>query len=291
MLRLSSVFGVAVLASACATGAWAGTPINESRPLDADGQVSVNNLAGHIEVVAWDRKEVAISGELGEDVEKLEITGDARKLSVFVRYPRKRGGDIEETLLRLQVPAAAALNLEGVSSDIKVSGTRGALSASSVSGDVEARVGTSSVKLNSVSGDILLGAPSTQAELQSVSGDIHARGLGGTVKAETVSGTIKLDGQGFKSVAAQSVSGDLQLDVGLDVGAELRAETLSGEIAMRLQKAPDAKLSMKTFSGSLMSELVPHKGDEERRKIETTLGNGRGVIELSTFSGDIVLSK
>lgn len=290
MLRMSNVAVIAALAGAMATSAWAGTPINESRPLDADGQVSVNNLAGHIEVVAWDRREVAISGELGEDVEKLEISGDARKLTVFVRYPRKRSGDIEETLLRLQVPAGAALNLEGVSADISVSGVRGALSASSVSGDVEARVASGSVKLNSVSGDISLGAPSTQAELQSVSGDISARGLGGTVKAETVSGDLRLDGQNFRSVSAQSVSGDLHLDVGLDSGAELRAETLSGEIAVRLQKAPDARLSMKTFSGSLMSELAP-RGDEERRKIEATLGSGRGVIELSTFSGDIVLSK
>ncbi|MDP9140618.1 MAG: DUF4097 domain-containing protein [Pseudomonadota bacterium] len=290
MLKLSNLVGCAALASGLATSAWASTPINESRPLDADGQLSVNNLAGTIEVVAWDRKEVAISGDLGEDVEALEISGDARKLTIHVRYPRKSRGDIEETLLRLQVPMGAALTLEGVSSDIKVSGTRGALSASSVSGDVEARVASTNVKLNSVSGDISLGAPSTQAELQSVSGDINARGLSGTVKAETVSGNLQLGGDNFKEVSAQSVSGDMQLDVGLVSGAELRAETLSGEIAVRLQKTPDAKLSMKTFSGMLTSDLAP-KGSEERRKIEATIGSGRGVIELSTFSGDIVLSK
>ncbi|HEY1077545.1 MAG TPA: DUF4097 family beta strand repeat-containing protein [Fontimonas sp.] len=290
MWKNSNLAGLAILAAALALPAWAGKPINESRPLDSDGQVTVNNLAGHIEVVAWDRKEVGISGELGEDVEQLEISGDARKLTIFVRYPRKSRGDIEETWLSLQVPAGAALNLEGVSADIKVSGTRGALTASSVSGDVEARVASANVKLNSVSGDISLGAPSTQAELQSVSGDINARGLSGTVKAETVSGNLQLGGSNFKDVAAQSVSGDMQLDVGLVSGAALRAETLSGQITVRLQSAPDAKLSMKTFSGDLSSDLAP-RGDEERRKIETTIGNGRGVIELSTFSGDIQLSK
>lgn len=278
-------------ALALAAPAWAAKPIDEKRPLDADGRVAVNNLAGSIEVVAWDRNEVAISGELGEDVEELEISGTSKSLTVHVRYPRRKNGSVEETLLRLQVPKNASLDLEGVSADIRVSGTAGALSASSVSGDIEARVSSGEITLSTVSGDVVLDAPSARTELQSVSGDVEARGLRGTVKAETVSGDLSIDGGTFKSVAAESVSGDLRLmALELESGAELRAETLSGEIAVRLARAPDAQVTLKTFSGSLRSDFGRAQGDD-RRTFEQTLGSGKGRIELNSFSGDIYLGK
>lgn len=279
-----------VAALALAAPAQASKPIDERRPLDADGRVSVNNLAGSIEVVAWDRNEVAITGELGEDVEELEISGSARSLTVHVRYPRKTRGSVEETLLRLQVPRNASLDLEGVSADIRVTGIGGALSAASVSGDIDARVKSEQATLSTVSGDIVLDAQGGRAELQSVSGDLQARGVRGTVKAETVSGELNLDGGPFKSVAAESVSGDLLLDVGLESGAELRAESLSGAITVYLKQAPDAQVSLKTFSGELLNDWgQAPPGD--RRKLEAALGSGKGRIELNSFSGDIHLGK
>lgn len=280
-----------VAALALTAPAQASKPIDERRPLDADGRVSVNNLAGSIEVVAWDRNEVAITGELGEDVEELEISGSARSLTVHVRYPRKLRGSVEETLLRLQVPKSAALELEGVSADIRVSGTDGALSASSVSGDIDVRTKSDEITLNTVSGDVVVEAPASRAELQSVSGDVEARGLRGTVKVETVSGDLSIDGGPFRSVAAESVSGDLQLlALELETGAELRAESLSGQIAVRLSRQPDAEVSLKTFSGSLRSDFG-RAGNGDSRKLEQTLGSGKGRIELNSFSGDIYLGK
>ncbi|MFA5940841.1 MAG: DUF4097 family beta strand repeat-containing protein [Sinimarinibacterium sp.] len=289
MDRITKALGMSLIAAALAAPVWAATPIDEKRPLEADGRVSVNNLAGVIEVSGWDRNEVAISGQLGSDVEKLEISGDARSLVVRVRYPNKLKGGIEESELRLQVPKAAVLALEAVSADVRVNGTRGPLTANSVSGDVEARVDSEVVSLNSVSGDVVLEAPARDAKLQSVSGDIRARGLQGTVEAETVSGDLQLSGRAFRSIAAQSVSGDLVLDLGLDAAAVLRAETLSGEIRARLAQAPDAVVSLKTFSGELSGDYAGASAGI--REIEKTVGAGSGRIELNSFSGDIYLGK
>ncbi|MEW6168666.1 MAG: hypothetical protein AB1651_13360, partial [Pseudomonadota bacterium] len=101
-------FLIIAAAFALAWPAHAGKPIDERRPLDADGRVAVNNLAGEIKVSTWDRNEVAITGTLGDDVEALEIRGDARNLQVLVRYPRNTRGGVDETLLWLQVPGRAA---------------------------------------------------------------------------------------------------------------------------------------------------------------------------------------
>ena len=110
-------------------GALAATPINETRPLDARGHLSIENLKGRIDVRAWDRNEVKIEGSLGQGVEKLEISGDARRLSVKVKYPRSGGlgffsgsDKSEPSQLRLMVPLQVDLDIDAVSADIDVSG-------------------------------------------------------------------------------------------------------------------------------------------------------------------------
>src|SRR3546814_11546890 len=69
----------AALSACVASPGWAGeqTGINETRPLAATGKLVVNNMAGTITVRGWDRNEVAITGTLGEDVEKLDKIGSA----------------------------------------------------------------------------------------------------------------------------------------------------------------------------------------------------------------------
>lgn len=281
---LKSFVAVALLVAG--TAATAATPINERHPLNAGGRLSVKNLAGSIEVKAWDRNEVQLSGWLGEDVEKLEVSGDAASLAIEVRYPRKMRGGLEDTALQLQVPAGVVLDLEAVSADVRVSGMRGPIKASSVSGDVSLDVGSSKVEANSVSGNVKLRAPATETRLASVSGDLHADGLRGTLKAETVSGEVEISGGPYAELSAESVSGDLVLGVEVSDGANLSAETLSGDIVLRLPKSPNAKLTMKTFSGELRNGFGPAV-DEDRRSYAHSYGGGKGVIRLNSFSGDI----
>lgn len=290
-LRRAAAAGL--LAAACAANsAWAAheqTAINETRPLAADGKLSVNNMAGTITVKGWDRNEVAISGWLGEDVEKLDISGDARSLSVVVRYPNRMHGHIDESQLELRVPARAQLQLDAVSADIQVASVSGPIGAKSVSGDVELDVGSGEINAGTVSGDLTVKAPAFRTTLNSVSGDLSASGVRGVLKAETVSGQLSVDGGSFSDIALQSVSGDLELRLALEASGKLSAETLSGDIELHLPKAPDAELTMKTFSGELQNAFAAAHGDEDEdvRRVSTTLGSGRGRIDLHTFSGDI----
>ncbi len=277
---------LAVMAAlALAAPAWAGKSVDERRVLAADGVVAVNNLAGLVEVVGWDRDEVRIVGALGDDVEALEVEGDARRLRVHVRYPR-RSGRVEETVLRLQVPAGAQVELSGVSARLRVGGVTGGITASSVSGDIDVTQAPVQLRLNTVSGDIHVRGAGGDAELRTVSGDVDAAELRGAVKSETVSGKLRLAGGPFAAVAAEAVSGDLHLDVGLEPAGSLRAETLSGDIELRLADADSARISLKTFSGSLRNALMP-VSTGNKRSLEYTVGAGSARVELSSFSGDI----
>lgn len=131
-----------LLAAALAPAAWAQSAIDQTRPLDARGKLEIENLKGRIEVRAWDRDEVHITGTLGKGAEKLVVEGDARRLTVRVQYPRTSGligGRSEPSDLRLTVPLRADLDIESVAADIDVSGVAPAhLSIESVSGNIVA---------------------------------------------------------------------------------------------------------------------------------------------------------
>ena len=73
-----------------ATG-MAATPIDQTRSLDPTGRIDIENLKGRIQVRAWDRAEVKISGTLGEGVERLIVEGDGQKLTVKAQYPKNNG--------------------------------------------------------------------------------------------------------------------------------------------------------------------------------------------------------
>src|SRR5687768_17786134 len=83
---------LALLACLAAPAAWAATPINQTRPLDARGHVEIENVKGRIQVRTWDKNEVHIGGSLGKGVEKLVIDGDEGSLEIRVEYPRSNSG-------------------------------------------------------------------------------------------------------------------------------------------------------------------------------------------------------
>ena len=92
MRHCIQVLTLAICTSLACAPLFAGTPINETRPLDPRGRIDIDNVKGRIEVRAWDRNEVRITGTLGDGVEKLVIDGDRNDLEVRVEYPQRMGG-------------------------------------------------------------------------------------------------------------------------------------------------------------------------------------------------------
>ena len=146
------------LALAClaALPALAGTPIDQTRPLASRGRIEIENLKGRVEVRAWDRQEVKVTGTLGDGVEKFSLEGDRDNLRIEVKYP-SRSGKTEPTVLIVQVPTLADLEIETVSADIDVHGIASReLSLESVSGDIVANGAPREARIESVSGDVRL---------------------------------------------------------------------------------------------------------------------------------------
>ena len=268
-----------------------GGVIDERRPLNPDGRVYVNNIAGNIDVATWDRNEVVIGGTLGSSIEKLELSGDPANLSVVVRMP-KRSRVSGDTVLKLRVPATARVELESVSADVAVDGVRGPVKVNTVSGDVGLALASPEVTVQTVSGDLKLRSPSKLTKVNSVSGDLRMSGLQGKLSVETVSGNVELDGGKFSELRLKSISGDMRLDVSLSDPAQINGETLSGEIHMIVPSAQTGVALVKSFSGEASCNGANTVEHQSGRKREYTWGDGRGArVELSSFSGDIRIER
>lgn len=300
MRHPAQVLALAICASLACAPLFAGTPIDQTRPMDPRGRLEIDNLKGRIQVRAWDRDEVRITGTLGQGVEKLVIDGDRDNLEVRVQYPKRMGSwrndRSEPTVLLLQVPLRVDLDIESVSADIDVDGVApGDLDIETVSGDVVVAAAPGEASISSVSGDMHLTLNTGSAKTESVSGDIVLAGrLTGEVHAETVSGDIRIDSRGerVRRLTTGTVSGDADVRVGLADGGEIRSETVSGDIELRLPKSLSARVRGESFSGDLQAPGVTVRKEEfgPGKSYSTRYGTGSGDIRIESFSGDATLT-
>ncbi|MFC3715331.1 DUF4097 domain-containing protein [Luteimonas soli] len=284
-----------LLLAALPAAALASTPINETRPLDADGKVEISNLKGSIQVRVWDKPEVHVGGSLGRGVETFELRGDRNELEIIVRYPRTSNDNSEPTNLVIDVPTLASLDIDGVAVEISVIGTAGrSLEIDSVSGDITVAGAPGKADIESVSGDLELTLNSADVEAQSVSGSVNLRGrLDGRVEVETVSGNITVDSRGerVRQLSSTTVSGNATLQAGLADGGSIGAESVSGNIKVVAPKSLSATVHAESFSGHLRAPGVeidkPRFGPGS--SFEHRYGSGSGEINMETFSGSAEL--
>jgi hypothetical protein len=298
MSRPAAALALALLLPA----AQAATPFDETRPLQPDARVSLDNLKGRIEVGTWDRPEIHITGKRGEGTTGLLIEGDAAELKVKIEYPESGGSwfggwgsdRADDSELRVTLPAGVALTVDSVTATIVVRGVAGAsLEVENVSGDVDVDTAAADVAVKTVSGDAKIAARGADLTVESVSGDVEVGGeLAGRIQLEAVSGRLVLNSSGkAKQIDAGVVSGDIELRTGLLPGAKLKAESLSGNLLVVLPRDASARVNASSFTGSIRSPVGEVQTEEHGpgSSLETTLGSGDGRVDLETFSGDLQL--
>ncbi len=293
--------GIAIAASLCVAPAFAATPINETRPLAADGRVSIENIKGSIVVRTWAKPEVQITGSLGKGAEKLAIDGGAQSLSIEVRYPDQKGwgwgknGNSEPTTLEVTIPQRASLDIDSVSANVDVQQMAGRkLSIDSVSGDVVVTASSpGEADFENVSGDTTLRITTAKVSVDSVSGDIRLQGgLNGEVAIESVSGNLTLIAQTLNKLSISSVSGDANVQFALAPTGVVKAETVSGDLLLTMPATTSAQLSVESFSGDINSPVgkVVTEQYGPGKSLNTRLGSGQGTMKLESFSGDVTIT-
>lgn len=275
--------------------------VDEHRALDPHAQVEIINVAGRVEVVGWDKPELAVGGTLGAGVERLDITTAGSRTTVRVVTHESHGIHFgwnptapEEARLIVHVPHGVSLNAQLVSADLAVAGVAGNQEIQTVSGDVAAAV-QHEARVHTVSGDVKLtaGAESKLLELQSVSGDLTVSGGGGEVSATTVSGDGVLHLGNAGRVKLKTVSGDFTVDVLLAADGKFDAESISGDLRIDFGAAlPPAEYDLQTFSGDLETcsgRKAEREGYGPGQRLSFREGAGTARVRVDTKSGDVTL--
>jgi DUF4097 and DUF4098 domain-containing protein YvlB len=225
----------------------------ESFATPAPVALRINVPAGHVEIETADTRETTVELEVrGHDAEESE-----RDVRIEMR-PRgeghevvvdadERGGRVRNAEYRVRVTTPHGADLESnlASADLRARGRYGGVEANVASGDVDLeRVATA--RVNSASGDVRIEAASGPVKINTASGDVGVRSVAeGEVNVHSASGDIEVGiARGSRLfVDAQSLSGETSSELELESGSplegdegplvELRAQTMSGDIAVR----------------------------------------------------------
>ncbi len=272
----------------------AGTAIDEHRQANPSGAVEIDNVAGSIDVQGWDKSEVAVTGTIGKDVERVEVTSDSSRTTIRVVLPKgihwgMRDG---EAHLVIHVPTNSSVSTSLVSSDLKVSAVRGALELRTVSGNITGE-GGGDVRANDVSGDIRLTANAAKRiEVKAISGSIVLTGGDADIEATSVSGDVRVTMGTVSRARFKTVSGTVSGHLAAASDAQIEGESVSGDITLDFASEPMADFSVQTLSGEIDNCFGP-KPTEPRygpgKHLTFKTGETSARVHLTTNSGNVRL--
>lgn len=285
--------------------------------LGAGGVLELGNIAGDISVTRGGGTDATIEivkTARGRDVDdardmlqlvQVEVTERPGRADVRTRYP---GDDARRSGRRninvsvaytVTAPAGTRVSVQSISGSVKVTNITGDLNVNTVSGDVRiSGAGRGSAK--TISGTVEISDAEFDGALESssVSGDVVLRRVAARrIDAGSVSGNIRLEDLRCERVSGNTTSGGVSFAGALARNGRYELKSFSGEIRLVLAGDTGFEVEANSFSGDIRSDLpITTRGTEpgrgRRRTVLTgTFGDGSAVLDLTTFSGSIVISK
>ncbi len=206
MKSLTIALALLGLVSAAAGETFSATEkFAQTYPLAANGTVQLSNINGAVDIVGWDKNEVALEAEKrapdSDALARIHLNIDARPDRLVVKTEHEKtswfGRSVRgEVRYQLKVPAGASLDkIEVVNASIVVRGVRGSVHLETVNGGIRAANLAGDARLRSVNGGI------------TAAFDVIAAG---------------------QNVSAESVNGACELTLPKDAGAHLDLSSVNG---------------------------------------------------------------
>ena len=272
--------------------------------------LDVGNISGDITVTRGSGSDATIevikTARAGSDQAAREVVSSTRsgRGDIHVQYPndsvwRHRNVNVSVTF-NVTAPAGVRLSAKSVSGSIKVSDIKGELSVETVSGNVRVASAGRLATAKSISGNVEIVDTQVDGALDasSVSGNVILHRLNARrLDLGSVSGDVRLLDIQSDRVDAQSISGTIEFSGALARNGRYDLKSHSGEIHVTVAAGGGFELNATSFSGEVRSELpiTTHgvEGDRGRRRrtLSGTYGDGSAVLDLTTFSGGIIITK
>lgn len=273
-MRLS--IPVLALALAWTPSAQASETVKETflktYPLQAGGELRVENTNGGITVEAWDRNEVRVeavkqvkapSAEKAREAMKalrIEVQPSAGALEILTRYPRKGDGFFDwltgsnvnmSVTYKIKAPRELVADLQSTNGGVRLVGTRGRAELTTTNGGVS---------VEDVEGNL---------RLRSTNGGLTVVDAAGTLDGVTTNGGI--------TAHLTEVDGDISL------------RTTNGGVTLRLPESLRATVDIATSNGGIHSDLAVEGGEKTRRSLSGDINGGGGKLLVRSTNGGVRL--
>ncbi|MEJ0037465.1 MAG: DUF4097 family beta strand repeat-containing protein [Gammaproteobacteria bacterium] len=292
-MSIRQVFAVSLLLALASVAHAADRDFAQTVKADAHGSVRISNVAGKVLVTGWDRAEVEVKARLYGNVERVDVFSDSGRTTIRVILPRSsmRSGEAD---LEIHIPEQSDLDVSAVSADVETTRLLGPQRLSTVSGEIRSEF-VKDFEGKTVSGDLRLKGKSEPGDVRisSVSGDVFLERAGGDVEVTSVSGDLILDVASVTTVRTRTTSGDLSLRGALARDGSVEAETISGDVTVRVKPQGGFQYEARSFSGSIGNCFGQHAENTSTHgpgsRLNGTAGEGHGRVRVKSMSGDVAI--
>ena len=288
--------------------------------IGATGALQISNISGDIVITRGSGSEVTIEAlkttrgrteaEAREALQLLQVEIVERndRIEVRARYPqgdeRRRRATRSfsgSVAFNITAPERVRISVNSISGDISVKDIKGDLALETISGDVSIASAGRVSKASTASGDVEIVDTTIEGTMDAstISGTMQLR----NVKARrldvgSVSGDVVLQDVQCERIDAQSISGNVQLSGPLVRGGRYDLGSHSGDVRVTISGDVGFELDASSFSGNIRTDFdiktsgtEPASRGRSRRSLSGTYGDGSAFLDLTTFSGSVIIGR
>jgi hypothetical protein len=280
-----------------------------SLALGPDGLLALSNMVGDITVRTGEGADIRLEirrlsrgateadARLGLERVRVRVDERANRATVESEHPHERNPPYAvQVVYDVTAPAGTSVTIQSLAGNISAAGLAGELAAVTATGNVVIRDVLRLSRARSATGLVHLANVETE-------GTLEAGTIAGAITIEMARARRLLIGTVTGAVTARNATAD-RAEVTTTAGSieyagtiatngryELRAHT--GDIRFVPLGEAGFELRASTFSGRILPAAnlglaILRKG---ARDIVGTVGDGRAVVTLATFNGDIVIER
>jgi hypothetical protein len=293
-MRYHNVLALLALAGATTLGAQQKVDIRRA----ATPNVSVRLMGAFaaLTVSQWQEDSIALTGVVstGTRVEggAFNPTGPVQGMKLYAEAPE--GTSIAGNRLELRVPRGARVWVKAGSADIVVNGVAGGLDLNIVGGSIQVSGKPRELLVESMDGSVTFRGYTDFGRIKTATGDVTiTEGGGEDINVSTVSGTVSVapGDRPFQRGRFESVTGPIHYAGKLDRGADLRFDTHSGAVDVRLPRPSNLEVDAITVTGTIenaWSSARPIAGREGRgMELGFSSGTAVGRVSIRSFKGNV----
>lgn len=266
----------------------------------ATPNVSVR-LAGafsSLRVIAWPNDSIALTGEIGAGTRMDGGAGNVTGPVAGMKFYVDAASDVSlaANRLELRVPRGARVWVKAGSADIDVSGVGGGLDLNIIGGSIRVSGKPRELIAESMDGRVTFTGWTDYARLKTATGDIVLEGGGEDLSLSSVSGSIQA-ANGERTLQRgrfESVTGSITFVGEPARGGDLRFDTHSGAIELRLPRPANIEIDAATITGRIENAWTKNQpiAGREGRGMELGVSSGMGGARVSirSFKGNVRLA-